>query len=212
VFEPELDKAIPPAYKKVGGKKNFRPSVLRPQLTFAIIAYVGYPRRSNHTSGGVAIGVDGVSVRPMDMDSESIVKLPLGSDWYSAISMRRMEAQYRFFSTHAYFDGYLPGTSGSMPLLPIAPVPFEIVRGRIVYRVSEIGDARVPEQELSENGYLFRVDEVKNLVYYTNSLACYYGLPPVAEALDWPKLALVPIPGDWMDKGVKAGVMPLGSV
>jgi hypothetical protein len=213
VFEPLLDKAIPPAYKEMGRKSNISPAMLRPQLTFAVIAYLGHrPRDNNIYGGAVPIGLDGVSVQPIDMDRGSIVKPLPDNDWYSAIDVRRMEAQYRFFSTHVYFDGYLPGKSGSMPLLPITPVPFEIVRGKIAYRVSEIGLARVPEQELSENGYLFRVDEVKNLVYYTNSVACYYGLPPVAEALDWPKLDLAALPSDWIDKEVRGGVMPLGSV
>merc|ERR1712112_688164 len=199
VYGTEEEGIIPSEYdaqKKEGG-------VLSPlQFSFRI--------PSGH--GNCIIAVDGKRVDPVELDKKTLIypsfKLRFDGVWMgSEADPQPKFSAYRFFSTHAYFDGPLDKAhGGTMPVIEVSLEPFEIVKGKISYRRSakEHFD-EATEQSLLDSGYMFRVDA--NYVYYTNSVACYYGLPPVAAALGWPKFSLRPLFCGWQDKVAKAGVM-----
>jgi hypothetical protein len=142
--------------------------------------------------------VDGVERNGSDLDREMLAEPPgfggVWADWdfedpnRHQVPLPKFSA-YKFFASHAYFDGpvLLNIWKNRMPLLDIPLEPYEVIRGRVVYRRS-VMEKRFPEQFLRDSGYIFRL--VGGILYYTNSVACFHGLPPVAEALGWPKLLL----------------------
>jgi hypothetical protein len=192
VHDPALDKSIPPYYSALV-RPEFKSRLsygmagqMRPGCEMGKMAHVPYARYS-----GVWAGEAGV---------------------YGPI--KNAYSTYKFLSLHAYFVEPVPVVARTvsavqMPLLNVPIVPFDLPRDRIVYRRSEFEDSDdVPEQDLVGSGYAFWADKTSGFVYYTNSVACYHGLPPVAEALDWPKLELRAIPDGWQ-KELSGGVMKL---
>jgi hypothetical protein len=197
VFYPELDKTIPPAVTLTGDSFDARP------WTFVPVAH-------QPGSSPPLIGLGGVMAVGKHLDQEMFVTAP-GCDEIWPVGSTRYYSPYKFFATHAYFDSPIKGFVDKMPLLDFPPVPFEVARGRIVYRRSPLEDVDEGyEQALFSSGYMFRVDEEENFIYYTNSVACFYGLPPVAEALGWSKLQLDPLPSDWLTRAADSGIMPFG--
>jgi len=207
-YAPGLDRTIPDYYSSPAQHAK-----RVPEYPFSI-------KVSSRSSGVLPIGLGGLSRDPADLDREMIVDAPrFGKVWamfpegraYNPDPIKKITSPYKFFSTHAYFDGALPakvspsgtekGIGDSMPLVNVPESDLELTRGGVAYRRTLFEDPDdFSEQDFLDSGYMYRFDKASGLVYYTNSVACYYGLPPVAEALGWPKLQLKPLPEGWDDE------------
>jgi hypothetical protein len=169
----------------------------------------------------VQVALEGEVLQGKSLDRKMLVPcISFGTQWLRSGPLRLRGrhcemafSHFKFYSTHAYFEGSIKGLCQEfqMPLVDVPLTPFEIVKGRISYCRSELASEKeLPYWDLLNSGYMFRYIVAENTVYYTNSVACYYGLPPVAEALQWPQLKLESLPADWRTEVVGGGVMSFG--
>lgn len=194
VYDPDLDMSIPSVREATfpGMPMAFSGKVELPghfdKVNFAEL--LDRTRVDPHQIAGVWVGEEPLNVLPRNGE---YVLAPPGTG-----KPLRAPSAYQFYASHAFFyrDSKAAKMENNMPLLPTPIVPFEITTGRVVYRRSVMDDDELDFEDLVQSGYVYRYDRESSVVTYTNSVAVCSGYPPVAEALDLPRLDLEHLPSD----------------
>jgi hypothetical protein len=219
VYDPEVDMSSPSVCQAMGVTNVSRDSPVVPLVLPDLpdkVGLKGSEVSKNDLLGRVVCGpvrIAGVWFGPEPLKAQLSSRQRKLDNQIGRPSLQMQHSLYKLFSSGAYFlkTTFAQVLKTQMPFIGVPITPFEIVTGKPTYRRSQmdvVGEEQI-FNDLMDGGYVYRVDETKTLVYYTNSVAVHSGYPPTAEAIGWPKLSLEPLPGDWLDRVVLEGGLRL---